>query len=967
MKEIRGGGAPLSRLIPNNLPKSLTSFVGREAEIEDLRERIFAGGLITLTGGGGSGKTRLAMEVAHSVADGVSAVSERFRDGVWLVELDALVEESLVAPEVASVLGVGERRSGDMVRELPEILRGRRALIVLDNCEHLAGACAALCEALLKRCPRIAILATSREPLGVPGETVHPVPPLSVPESLETVESVVGAESVRLFVQRSSAVWADFELTGENAGAVVEVCAILDGIPLAIELAASRMNIMTPKEIAARLDDALGLLAAGPRTAPRRQSTLRAAIDWSYDLLPDAERAALRALAIFSGGFTLQAAEEVCREAYSGDAAVLDLIQSLVGRSLLRVQRTGDTSRYRFQEVIRQYAAEKLGESGEAEALAMRHAMFFYGFAREAEHGLSYPDPTLWLGFVDLELDNLRQAMKWMVDAGEVDGALHIPSALAWFWLRRGRLIEARSFIERAFALGEGDPIVTAAALHVLGGLAWAQGDSKAAEPLLREAIARLRELKDFEFQDVWLSSSFFTLSLELLGSGKVVEAVSVAEESISVLREDFMETSSSARGFAALGVARLAAGDVSGAREPLERSAAICRRIGDDWTLSFPLDNLAAISLLEGDVEQAYALTRESVSALRGLEDRWLLSVSLSYLATTIAARGEARRAAMLFGFGDAMREEVGQREVYAHYRTVHDRGMNEARIALGDEEFAAAWYEGRAMKPEAAMNLALVDGGDDTEETTPALVISTLGGFRVEMNGQAIEASAWRYAKVRELFVYLVCNAPAGREKIGLDLWPEAGGRQLRDALGNAMYRIRKALNGAADPFRHENGRYHFDRTEPYTLDVEEFEEESRRARNENDIEPAVKHLEVATELYRGDFLEGESGGEWVFYRQQELREIHTKSQILLGDLHTKNNAHENARDAYKRAATHDPYSTAAHAGILRSYIKQGETGRALEHYGNLQKTFREDLGAEPPREIVAIIERLRNSDWD
>lgn len=967
MREVHDGGAPLSRLIRNNLPKSLTSFVGREAEIEELRERVFTGGLLTLTGGGGSGKTRLALEVARAASDGfANEVSGRFRDGVWLVELDALVEESLVALEVASVLGVGERRSGDMVRDLPEILRGRRALILLDNCEHLAGACAMLCEALLKRCSRLAILATSREPLGVPGEWVHPVPPLLIPESPGTTESVAEVESVRLFAERASAVWPGFELTGESAGAVVEICTILDGIPLAIELAASRMNMMTPAEIAVRLDDALGFLTSGPRTAPHRQSTLRATVDWSYDLLPDAERAAFCALSVFSGGFTLEAAEKVC--CVDGAASVLDLIHSLVSKSLLQVQRTKEASRYRFQEVIRQYASEKLEKSGEAESLRGRHATYFRDFVEKVEPELDGPNRYLWLDLLDKELDNVRAALSWAAESGEGEVGLRICNVLPWYWLRRGRLVEGRALVERALEVGAKSRLDMVRAIHVSGVLTWMQGDREAAGSRLAEAVERFRELDGVASLaqgsfDAWPSSAFSVYSLELLARGEMGKAVDLAVEGVAIARR-FEESTELAFSLGALGVARMAAGDFENAKEPLEESAALCRRLGDGWLLSFPLGNLAVMDFHAGDYEGAQSLIEESIRALRGLVDIWLLSNSLAYLAVILAARDRARLAVTIFGATEAMRDAVGQEEVYAHYRADYEWGVETAQNALGEEAFAAAWAKGRAMDAEEAISFALEEG-DHPEELTPALAVFTLGGFRVEVNGGALDASAWRYARVRELFVYLVCNAPVKREKIGLDLWPDANSRQLRDALGNAMYRIRKALNGALDPFSHKDGKYHFDRTVPYALDVEKFEEKSLRARKEEDAGVRIQLLEEAAALYRGDFLEGESGGEWIFYRQQELRETHTKNQILLGDLLAQNNDHENARNAYKRATAHDPYSTASHLGIIRSFIRQDETGRALEHYRSLGKTFREDLGAQPPQEIVALIKRLRNGE--
>gem|GEM_PF-4789015 len=348
-----------------NLPLPLTSFVGREAELDEVRGMVRPGRLLTLTGVGGSGKTRLALEAARSFAgdESLAGISGgAFPDGVWLVELDPLRDPSLVAREAASVLGVGERPGREMERELPAALRDRGCLILLDNCEHLIEACARLAEGLLRRCPHLAVLATSREPLGVSGERIWPVPAMSVPDS-PSLEAASRSESARLFAERASASSPGFEIMEANAPAVAEVCRRLEGAPLAIELAASRVRSMTTAQISARLDDALGLLASGPRTAPDRQSTLRATMDWSHDLLDEAERALFRNLAVFSGGFTLEAAEEVC-ETEVGGGTVLDPLSRLVDESLVRARRAGEAARYRLPEVIRQYAVEKLEESG---------------------------------------------------------------------------------------------------------------------------------------------------------------------------------------------------------------------------------------------------------------------------------------------------------------------------------------------------------------------------------------------------------------------------------------------------------------------------------------------------------------------------------------------------------------------------------------------------------------------------
>ena len=953
--------------VNDNLPLPLTSFVGREAELVEVQGRVRRGRLLTLIGVGGCGKTRLALEAARSIADSegpANGSGGKLPDGVWLVELDSLRDPSLVAREVASVLGVGERPGRELELELVAALRDRRCLILLDNCEHLVGACAELAEGLLRRCPGLAVLATSREPLGAVGERVWPVPALSVPGSL-SLEAASRSESAQLFAERAAAASPGFALTEENVPAVAEVCRRLDGMPLAIELAASRVRSMTTAQISARLDDALGLLASGPRTASPRHSTLRATVDWGYDLLSPPERALLRALSVFSGGFTLEAAEEVCQaEAEEGGGPVLDLLSRLVDKSFVQVRRTREAARYRLQEVIRQYASGKLEEAGQTDIMRRRHAVFFRDFAEEAEPGLDGPDSGFWLDLVDEDLDNLRAAMSWAADSGEAELGLRLSSALAWFWLRRGRLAEGRASLERALAVGGEPDIAVAKALHVSGGLAWAQGDRDAAASRLGEAVERLGELDDYEFRDAWLSSALSTYSLALLGSGETEEALTTAAASVAVGRR-VGESSELARALGALGLARMSAGDLDEAVPPLEESAALCRRLGDGWLLSFPLGNLAVMALETGDHGRARSLAEESLRALRGLDEEWLLSNSLAFIAATLSARGRARRAAALFGASEAMRETVGQEELYSHHRAVYDRGVESARDALGEEELAAAWAEGRAMGVEEAISFALEED-EGAEMSAPTLRVLVLGQARVELGGAAVEPSDWKYAKVAELFFYLVSHPPTTRERIGLDLWPDASPSQLRNALHSAMHRLRKAL-GPPNRIRFTGGRYAFDRTIPHSVDVADFEEKTRQARQraEDDPETAATLLEEAAGLYRGDFLEGFSGGEWILSRQQELRENYIESQLLLGRLLTERDENSRAARAYRRVVTHDPYSGEAHTGLIRAYSRHGERGRALRHYRDLEATLHKDLGTTPSPELTALVARVRHGE--
>src|ERR671916_668446 len=406
---------------PNNLALELSSFVGREKELTEVERLLEHNRLVTLTGSGGCGKTRLALAAASEVVEG-------FEDGVWVVELAPLADPILVPQAVASVLGVREQPGRSPTETLADHLESKKVLLLLDNCEHLVDACATLAEALLRSCPELRVLATSREALGITGEVAWPVPSLSLPDlrRLSDIEGLPRYESARLFVERATTAKPTFALTEENASAVAQVCYRLDGIPLAIELAAARTKVLSVEQIADRLEDSFGVLSAGGRTAMPRQHTLRATMDWSHELLSREERSLFRRLSVFAGGFTLEAAEAACSgllpdgELEQGE--VLDGLSGLVDKSLVAVGEKDGEARYRLLETVRQYGQEKLERSGETAEIQRRHAGFMLGLAEEAGPELKGPRQGEWLGRLETEHGNLRAAMRWLLEEGEAEG-----------------------------------------------------------------------------------------------------------------------------------------------------------------------------------------------------------------------------------------------------------------------------------------------------------------------------------------------------------------------------------------------------------------------------------------------------------------------------------------------------------------------------------------------------------------
>jgi predicted ATPase/DNA-binding SARP family transcriptional activator len=451
----------LSNRGKHNLPAPRTSFIGREREMVDVKRALAMTRLLTLTGTGGSGKTRLVIKVAHDLMGS-------YYDGVWLVELAPLSKGSLVAQQVANVVGVQEQPGQALVDTLAEVLAGKEILLVLDNCEHLIEAAAHLTNALLNGCPKLRILATSREPLGVGGEILWRVPPLSLPEDYEgpsTIEGLMHYEAVRLFVDRARLRLLDFEVTQENAGTVARVCRKLDGIPLAIELATARMGALAVEQVAQRLEASLDVLNGTNRTAEARQQTLRATLDWSYDLLWEDEKVLFRRLAVFAGGWTLEAAEAVCSGGSIQEGDVLDLLGGLVDKSLVVAgASTGGAVRYRMLEPVRQYAQEKLEQSGEAETIKRAHAAYFLVLAEEAEPMLWGSEDAAWLDRLEREHDNTRAALSWSMEHDEVELALRLGGALRWFWFMAGYYSEGRSWLEAA--LGKEGPALAEARAH---------------------------------------------------------------------------------------------------------------------------------------------------------------------------------------------------------------------------------------------------------------------------------------------------------------------------------------------------------------------------------------------------------------------------------------------------------------------------------------------------------------------
>lgn len=687
---------------PNNLPQQTTNFIGREQALAELQRLLAKTRILTLTGSGGCGKTRLCLQVA---ADSL----ERFPDGAWLVELAPLSDPERVPQAVATVLGLKEEPGKTISQTLSEHLKDKRVLLILDNCEHLLESCARLADMLMRQIPHLTVLASSREALAIQGEQAYRVPSLSLPDpkQVHTSASVASSEAMQLFTDRAVLASPDFQVTDQNASALAAICYRLDGIPLAIELAAARARILSVKEINSKLDQRFRLLTGGARTALPRQQTLRALIDWSYDLLSATEQALLGRLSVFASGWTLAATEQVCSGNGVAEEEVLDLLTALAEKSLVLVEERAGTTRYRLLETVRQYARDRLLESGEGEAWRDRHLAFFVSFAEDAKPHLRGADQKAWLDRIEADHDNVRAALTWSSATGaNATGGLRLADALFRFWYVRGHFGEAFDWISGLLAVGQDVPAeVRGEALSGAGVMAWQQGNYAVARRLNEECLAIRRNAGD----RLAIARSLINLGLVDFDQGDYRTARARFEDALAIRRE-----LGSGQGIASvlhnLGAVARATGDLDGARVLFEDSLAIYRELADFWGISISLSNLGSVAYDRADYAGAWKLQEESIVIRQKLGDRRGIAESLEGLAALMSACAQPRQAVRIWGATERLREEIGA-PLSPTERADHALQVSAAGAAMPDHAaFELAWQEGRAMTLEQVIECALV-----------------------------------------------------------------------------------------------------------------------------------------------------------------------------------------------------------------------------------------------------------------
>ena len=739
---------PLTTLetINHNLPAQLTSFIGREQEIAEARKLLASTRILTFIGPGGTGKTRLCLQVAAEQLP-------EFKDGVWLIELAQLADSKYVLSTIASTFHLREHQGLPLIDTVTDYLRGKQSLLVLDNCEHLIETCAQLSDHFLHACPKLKIITSSREALGINGETVYRVPSLSLPPAQDgRSKSLMDYEATRLFGERAIKANPQFVLTKDNAPYVTQICERLDGIPLAIELAAARVKLFTPQQIAERLDDRFKLLTGGSRTALPRQQTLRALIDWSYLTLNGTEQDVLRRLAVFSGGWTFEAAEAV-----AGELEVMDGLSGLVNKSLVHVEEKEGESRYRYLETIRQYAMEKLLESGDAVNARDRHLAHFMEYSRRAEEHFRTPQRLLWMNRLEVEHDNIRSALGWGLES-DPESALQMVCLLSAFWMSQNYLTEGCNWCQAAITRVEESSLdrdkiesTLARAYAVLAVLSVNRGEHHTGQIAAKQSVALARGLEDksilvhaltfvgfasaflgdvalafdslHEAEDICrklgyrqelaeVLQALMYITMEVHGSQAAEQLQSYMEESLD-LSQGSVDPEAAVRTEGLLARLAFFRGNFAEARKHADLMLDLHREMGDHRAVTGHQSDMAHAARQLGNFEEALALYRETIQEWQEIGHRGAVAHQLECFAFIAKAQEQGARAVKLMSAAEALRE-VSSSSMTPQERLEYERELAELRAGMDEKTFTSLWAEGQSMNMEQAIDFALGENDD-------------------------------------------------------------------------------------------------------------------------------------------------------------------------------------------------------------------------------------------------------------
>jgi len=681
----------------HNLPFQISTFIGREKEQNEIANLIANNRLVTLVGTGGIGKTRLSLKMGEQLL-------REYANGIWLVELAPLSDPALVPQTVATLFNLVEGSEEPPTEKLIRVLCPKTILLILDNCEHLLDACAQLAHALLRSCPNLKILTTSREPLGITGEAQYHVPPLGLPDLQQILEKLLDYESVELFEERARLVQENFALTMENASSISQICHRLDGIPLAIELAAARVDMFSTEQIAARLNESFNLLTGGSRTVLPRHQTLRACIDWSWNLLSESEQTLLRRLAVFAGGWTLEGTEVVCAVDGVNESDVFELLSNLVEKSLVFVD--GENGRYRMLETIRQYASEKLQKTDEVEAVHKRHCAWVLAWAEEIEPKLDGDDHVAQLPRVAIELDNVRAAVEWGLSTGEAEISIRIVIALYSFWDGYNPYQETRQWLEKGISFRQHlSKNTLAEALSQAAWFAFRQNDPEAGLPYAEEALALAEELED----KLRIGIALRRMTVLQLLRGDFAEAERYFEKACHHY-QNLGNQRGLAYAISDYGLALTYQGNVARAIELFEGHLDLLVHLEDLRSAGVQFA-LGGLKVLQGALEEATKLLKNSLLLYHQLNHGGPIGNCLIAFAGAANGYKKPMRAARLFGAREAIHESIGA-NLDAGSQSIYISLVAQTRSMLDESAFASAWAEGRAMTLDEAVAYAL-DGG--------------------------------------------------------------------------------------------------------------------------------------------------------------------------------------------------------------------------------------------------------------
>ncbi|HVR40878.1 MAG TPA: BTAD domain-containing putative transcriptional regulator [Thermoanaerobaculia bacterium] len=895
--------------MPPSLPVALTPLLGRQRELDETARLLGATRLLTITGAGGSGKTRLALELAHRMKG-------RYEIVVW-VDLAPLIDGELIAQQILSTLDLREAPTFDVEAIVLDRLRDRTILLALDNCEHLIDPVASIVEVTLRGCPNTTILATSREAIIIVGEQTWLVPPLAEDDAIQ------------LFAERARSATPAFAVTEQNRVAIAEICRRLDNVPLAIELAAARVRVLSLEQIIERLDDAFELLSSGSRTLPRHR-TIRETIDWSFRLLTDDEQTLFRRLAVFTDTFTLEAAESVC-----GD--VLHLLSNLVDKSLVQ---TTDDMRCRFLETVRQFAAEKLEQSDEREALREKHARYFLELVERAE-------PLLFAGAgdaptiarVDHEIGNVRAAFDWAEeDASRSDVELRLVYAIHWYWFARGHFHEARRRIKAALPrANNADAIVRALAFVAAGDAAVWQADWASLRPMIDEAVAALRTSNDRRA----LAQALTILGAAIAFAGE--DASEVFAEAEALARSNARDVALALTLYWS-GIAAQLRSDWSAARTAFDEAHQIGVERDHKPAIAHPLTLLGHIALREGKLDEAIRDLRRALDVHAQTDDRWGLTQTIEGIGIALLDSGETEVGTKLLAATAAAWLELGARP--SRDEILELEKDERIREALGDERLRIVLASGASLPYDMMLTLARDQIERLATRATPTQSMATrvraLGPLEIEPDRES------QSGRARELLLFLLCN-PSGatKEQIGAALWPDVDTARLRNNFHVTIHRLRKLLGGAD---------WVIVRGETYALkpgiefDVAAFE----RAIKAGDFAHAV-------DLYRGDFFANATTGEWHEDLRARLRDTYANALTELGRAHMTSGNFAAAAEVYEKLVALDDLDEQAVRNLMTCHGKIGNPSAAARAYRRLVDALKKELDVDPDPATTRVHARV------